>query len=191
MNTLNISLIALSEWRTVHETGRIMERKEKQIKGQLAKLGKAAIITEHQIIIYESAVFEYNIAEPPRIYENGRLISITLQKQNNEHMTILCAYGVAGTDNNRRYKDGTTKGEIKKRLKEAASIERSRIYKEFGPTPLILIGDLQDGPEDRSNKKDSLYRWAIDKAGPNMRSYGYDNKGDAKYETYRSANGTS
>ena len=62
MNTLNISLIALSEWRPVNETGPVTERKMKQIKGQLAKLGKAAIISEHQIIVYETSVFEYNLS---------------------------------------------------------------------------------------------------------------------------------
>lgn len=138
-----------------------------------------------------TSVFEYNLAEPPKIYENGRLISITLQKHNDENVTILCTYGVAGTDNNRKYKDGITKGETKKRLKEAASTERNRIYKEFGPTPIILMGDLQDGPEDKGNKKDSLCKWAVDKKGPGMRSHGYDNKGEAQYESFRAASGAT
>ena len=194
MATANISYLAISEWRQPNAP-KLTPESIKKTKAELLNIYKyGSIVSEHQLIIYEPNIFEYNLLGAPKIYQDGRLISTTTQRKNQEPVVILSAYGVAQGGDDIRYSDGETKGSKRKGLYSNAEKEYTRIIKKHGSkAPIILMGDLQDtmtrtqadnmGETTYPQHPKGLLHWALSRE---MISIGWDRREDSKYLTRHS-----
>ena len=191
----HISMMGFQEWRG-YSARDLTNDDTKRIRNQLSRYNMGAIITKHQIVIYDEPVFGNNFAEQPTVTDDGRLISIILQRDNNEYLAIMWVYGVAHGDEEQEYANGKTKEEVRISLVQNADDELKRIYNKYGPnTPIQVAGDLQDtltrtdtdnvGSTRYKMMDNGILKWAIQRG--RLKSFGFDHRTKgSKYITRRS-----